>query len=41
VVDAFVEKSLGNSIDIIRAFDALNDMYNVERAHLLLWRWAP
>ena len=32
VVDAFVEKSLGNGIDIIRVFDALNDMRNVERA---------
>jgi oxaloacetate decarboxylase alpha subunit len=32
VVDAFVEKSLKNGIDIIRVFDALNDMRNVERA---------
>src|SRR5665811_84379 len=32
VVDAFVEKSLENGIDIIRVFDALNDMRNVERA---------
>jgi oxaloacetate decarboxylase alpha subunit len=32
VVDAFVDKSLANGIDIIRVFDALNDMRNVERA---------
>jgi len=32
VVDAFVEKSLKNGIDIVRVFDALNDMRNVERA---------
>lgn len=32
VVDAFVDKSLKNGIDIIRVFDALNDMRNVERA---------
>ena len=32
VVDAFVERSLANGIDIIRVFDALNDMRNVERA---------
>ncbi|MCQ2795744.1 MAG: pyruvate carboxylase subunit B, partial [Bacilli bacterium] len=32
VVDKFVEKSLKNGIDIIRVFDALNDIRNLERA---------
>ena len=32
VVDAFVERSIGNGIDIIRIFDALNDVRNVRAA---------
>lgn len=32
VVDAFVQKSVENGIDIIRIFDALNDVRNMERA---------
>ncbi len=32
VVDAFVQKSIENGIDIIRVFDALNDIRNLERA---------
>jgi HMGL-like./Conserved carboxylase domain. len=32
VVDYFVRKSIENGIDIIRIFDALNDLRNVERA---------
>ena len=32
VVDKFVEKSIANGIDIIRIFDALNDIRNLERA---------
>lgn len=32
VVDYFVQKSIANGIDIIRIFDALNDLRNVERA---------
>ena len=32
VVDYFVRKSIANGIDIIRIFDALNDLRNVERA---------
>jgi len=32
VVDYFVEKAIANGIDIIRIFDALNDVRNVERA---------
>jgi len=32
VVDYFVEKAIDNGIDIIRIFDALNDIRNVERA---------
>lgn len=32
VVDKFVEKSVTNGIDIIRIFDALNDVRNVQRA---------
>ncbi len=32
VVDAFVNKSVENGIDIIRVFDALNDTRNLERA---------
>ena len=32
VVDAFVKKSIENGIDIIRIFDALNDMRNLEQA---------
>ncbi|NMB39562.1 MAG: pyruvate carboxylase subunit B [Firmicutes bacterium] len=32
VVDAFVEKSVENGIDIIRIFDALNDIRNLERS---------
>ncbi|MDY6392185.1 MAG: oxaloacetate decarboxylase subunit alpha [Bacilli bacterium] len=32
VVDKFVEKSLKNGIDIIRIFDALNDIRNLEAA---------
>ena len=34
VVDSFVAKSVENGIDIIRIFDALNDIRNVERAAL-------
>lgn len=30
VVEAFVEKSIENGIDIIRVFDALNDLRNIE-----------
>ncbi len=30
VVDAFVRKSIDNGIDIIRTFDALNDLRNIE-----------
>lgn len=32
VVDYFVQKSIANGIDIIRIFDALNDLRNVERS---------
>jgi oxaloacetate decarboxylase alpha subunit len=32
VVDYFVQKAIDNGIDIIRIFDALNDVRNVERA---------
>ena len=32
VVDAFVKKAIENGIDIIRIFDALNDMRNLEAA---------
>lgn len=32
VVDAFVQKSLENGIDIVRCFDALNDLRNLEQA---------
>ncbi len=32
VVDAFVERSAENGIDIFRVFDSLNDEYNLERA---------
>ena len=32
VVDLFVKKSLDNGIDIIRIFDALNDLRNMETA---------
>ncbi len=32
VVDEFVKKSIGNGIDIIRIFDALNDVRNLETA---------
>lgn len=32
VVDAFVERAIGNGIDIIRIFDALNDARNVRAA---------
>ncbi len=32
VVDLFVEKAISNGIDIIRIFDALNDIRNVEQA---------
>ena len=32
VVDAFVKKAIENGIDIIRIFDALNDMRNLEQA---------
>ncbi len=32
VVDAFVAKSIENGIDVIRIFDALNDLRNVEQA---------
>lgn len=32
VVDAFVERAIGNGIDIIRIFDALNDIRNVRAA---------
>ncbi len=32
VVDAFVQKSIANGIDIMRIFDALNDPRNLERA---------
>lgn len=32
VVDKFIQKSIENGIDIIRIFDALNDIRNIERA---------
>ena len=32
VVDAFVEKSIANGIDIIRIFDCLNDISNLQEA---------
>ncbi len=32
VVDAFIKKSIENGIDIIRCFDALNDLRNLEQA---------
>ena len=32
VVDMFVKKSIDNGIDIIRIFDALNDLRNIERS---------
>ena len=32
VVDAFVQKAIGNGIDIIRIFDALNDVRNMKAA---------
>ena len=32
VVDYFVKKSIDNGIDIIRTFDALNDLRNMEKA---------
>ncbi|MBQ3052692.1 MAG: oxaloacetate decarboxylase subunit alpha [Clostridia bacterium] len=32
VVDAFVKKSIENGIDVIRIFDALNDVRNIEQA---------
>lgn len=32
VVDYFVQKTIANGIDIIRIFDALNDLRNVERS---------
>ena len=32
VVDAFVEKSISNGIDIIRIFDCLNDLRNLQEA---------
>lgn len=34
VVEYFVQKSIGNGIDIIRIFDALNDLRNVQTALL-------
>jgi pyruvate carboxylase subunit B len=32
VVDAFVKKAVDNGIDVVRVFDALNDVRNMERA---------
>ena len=32
VVDAFCQKSVENGIDVVRIFDALNDIRNIERA---------
>ena len=32
IVDKFVEKSIKNGIDIIRTFDALNDVRNIRQA---------
>lgn len=32
VVDEFVKKAVGNGVDIMRIFDALNDVRNIERA---------
>ena len=32
VVDAFVRKSIENGIDVVRVFDALNDIRNMDRA---------
>lgn len=34
VVEEFVKRSIGNGIDIIRIFDALNDIRNIEKALL-------
>ncbi len=34
VVEAFVKRSIANGIDIIRIFDALNDLRNIEKALL-------
>ena len=34
VVDMFVKKSIENGIDIIRIFDALNDIRNMEKCYL-------
>ena len=31
-VDAFINKAIGNGIDIIRIFDALNDVRNLQKA---------
>ncbi len=41
VVDAFVRKAVSNGIDIIRIFDALNDIRNLERAVLAAKKKAP
>ena len=32
VVDEFIEKSIKNGIDVVRVFDALNDVRNIEQA---------
>ena len=32
VVDKFIEKAIGNGIDVIRIFDALNDIRNLKQA---------
>jgi pyruvate carboxylase subunit B len=32
VVDAFIKKAVDNGIDVVRVFDALNDVRNMERA---------
>jgi len=32
VVDAFIKKAIDNGIDVVRVFDALNDVRNMERA---------
>ncbi len=39
IVDKFVEKSLENGIDVIRVFDALNDVRNLKSAVDAVKRW--
>ena len=39
VVEMFVEKSIENGIDIIRIFDALNDVRNMKKAIEVTKKW--